>query len=97
MWRMICEERGAKFTKVKIPLPYQGSEEIVKLFKDQLDSSVKVITFPHISAATAQVFPVRDLVCLAKSNDSISIIDADVPRILMWSRVLKQYQILDHK
>ena len=75
MWRMICEERGAKFTKVKIPLPYQGSEEIVKLFKDQLDSSVKVITFPHISAATAQVFPVRDLVCLAKSNDIISIID----------------------
>ena len=75
MWEMICAERGAELVKVKIPLPYQSSEAMIQLFKSQIDSSIKVITFPHISAATAQLFPIKDLVQLAKSHGAISVID----------------------
>jgi len=75
MWEMICAERGAELVKVKIPLPYQSSEAMIQLFKSQIDSSIKVITFPHISAATAQLFPIKDLVRLAKSHGAISVID----------------------
>ena len=75
MWEMICAERGAELVKVKIPLPYQSSETMIQLFKSQIDSSIKVITFPHISAATAQLFPIKDLVQLAKSHGAISVID----------------------
>ena len=75
MWEMICAERGAQLVKVKIPLPYQSSEAMIQLFKSQIDSSIKVITFPHISAATAQLFPIKDLVQLAKSHGAISVID----------------------
>ena len=75
MWEMICAERGAELVKVKIPLPYQSSEAMIQLFKNQIDSSIKVITFPHISAATAQLFPIKDLVQLAKSHGAISVID----------------------
>ena len=75
MWEIFCNERGARFVKVHMPLPHQDSKEIIQFFHDQIDSSVKVITFPHISAATAQLLPVRDLVNLAKSNNAISIID----------------------
>ena len=75
MWEMICAERGAELVKVKIPLPYQSSEAMIQLFKSQIDSSIKVITFPHISAATAQLFPIKDLVQLAKYHGAISVID----------------------
>ena len=75
MWEMICAERGAELVKVKIPLPYQSSEAMIQLFKSQIDSSIKVITFPHISAATAQLFPIKDLVQLAKSHGALSVID----------------------
>ena len=75
MWEMICAERGAELVKVKIPLPYQSSEAMIQLFKSQIDSSIKVITFPHISAATAQLFPIKYLVQLAKSHGAISVID----------------------
>lgn len=75
MWEMICAERGARLIKVNIPLPYQSSKAIIQLFESLIDSSVKVITFPHISAATAQLFPIKDLVQLAKSHGAISVID----------------------
>ena len=75
MWEMICAERGAQLVKVKIPLPYQSSKAMIQLFESLIDSSIKVITFPHISAATAQLFPIKDLVQLAKSHGAISVID----------------------
>ena len=62
MWEIICKERGAKFVKVELPLPVSGPEEILNLIKEQADASVKVFTFPHIAAATAQVFPAKELV-----------------------------------
>ena len=75
MWEMICAERGARLIKVNIPLPYQSSKAMIQLFESLIDSSIKVITFPHISAATAQLFPIKDLVHLAKSHGAISVID----------------------
>lgn len=75
MWEIICKERGAKFVKVKLPLPVNGPEEILNLIKEQADASVKVFTFPHIAAATAQVFPAKELVKIAKEIGAISVID----------------------
>ena len=75
MWEIICKERGAKFVKVELPLPVNGPEEILSLIKEQADTSVKVMTFPHIAAAPAQVFPAKELVKIAKDIGAISVID----------------------
>lgn len=75
MWEIICKERGAKLVKVELPLPVNGPQEILNIIKKQADASVKVITFPHITAATAQVFPAKELVKIAKEIGAISVID----------------------
>jgi isopenicillin-N epimerase len=75
MWRVICGETGAKLVRAAVPLPAASPGAIVEAFARHLDPSVRVVSFSHISSATAQVFPARSLVQLAAAAGAITVVD----------------------
>jgi isopenicillin-N epimerase len=75
MWHLVAQEVGAKVIRVRIPLPVTSPGQIVRLFQQHLDSSVKVMAIPHLSAETTIRFPVEELITLAREEGIISAID----------------------
>ena len=55
MWQTICAETGAELVRAEIPSPAESPGAIVEAMASLLDPSVRVVTFPHISADPAQV------------------------------------------
>ncbi len=75
MWETVCEERGADFVRIKMPLPLESNSSAVELLKANIDPSVKIITFPHIAPETAQLFPIKELTKIARDAGAVSVID----------------------
>ena len=47
-------ETGAKLLRAPIPLPAESPEAVVAAVAKHIDSSVRVVTFPHIAAEAAR-------------------------------------------
>jgi len=75
MWEALCSETGAKLKRVQIPLPVQCSQDLINAIVEQIDSSVRVLTFSHITSASSLRFPVEELVNVAAKAGIISVID----------------------
>ena len=75
MWEALCSETGAKLKRVQIPLPVQCSQDLIDAIVEQIDSSVRVLTFSHITSASSLRFPVEELVNIAANAGIISVID----------------------
>ena len=75
MWEALCSETGAKLKRVQIPLPVQCSQDLINAIVEQIDSSVRVLTFSHITSASSLRFPVEELVNVAANAGIISVID----------------------
>ena len=75
MWEALCSETGAKLKRVQIPLPVQCSQDLINAIVEQIDSSVRVLTFSHITSASSLRFPVEELVNIAANAGIISVID----------------------
>jgi isopenicillin-N epimerase len=75
MWQAICSETGATLKRVQIPLPLSSGQDLIKAVSEQMDSSVRVLTFSHITSGSSLCFPVEQLVSLAADAGAISVID----------------------
>ena len=75
MWEALCSETGAKLKRVQIPLPVECSQDLIDAIVEQIDSSVRVLTFSHITSASSLRFPVEELVNVAAKAGIISVID----------------------
>lgn len=75
MWQALCSETGAKLKRVQIPLPVRCSQDLIDAIVEQIDSSVRVLTFSHITSASSLRFPVEELVNVAAKAGIISVID----------------------
>ena len=75
MWQAICKETGATLKRVQIPLPAASEQDLIKAVSDQVDSSVRVLSFSHITSGSSLRFPAARLVSLAADAGVISVID----------------------
>ncbi|MCP4847250.1 MAG: aminotransferase class V-fold PLP-dependent enzyme [Verrucomicrobiaceae bacterium] len=75
MWQTVCRETGAKLKRVQIPLPVPCAQDLVDAVSENLDPSVRVLTFSHITSASSMRFPAEELVGLAANAGIISVID----------------------
>jgi isopenicillin-N epimerase len=75
MWQTLCSETGAKLKRVQIPLPVRCNQDLIDAIVEQIDSSVRVLTFSHITSASSLRFPVEELVNVAAKAGIISVID----------------------
>jgi isopenicillin-N epimerase len=79
-WRFISKKRGCKYIKLNVEIPFVDKQTIIDSFKQGINKNTKVIFLSHITSATALIFPVKEIIDLAKENNILTIIDgAHVP------------------
>jgi len=73
-WQHICNQRGARYRKVEIPLPYQKERVTDRIFSE-VNSRTKVIYLSHISSGTALILPVEEICRKANKLGILTVID----------------------
>jgi selenocysteine lyase/cysteine desulfurase len=74
-WEMLSKRHGVVWKSVKLPVPANDSEEIVRLVEASISSRTKVIAWPHITSALGTVEPIQAICGLAKSRGIFTAID----------------------
>ena len=79
-WNFISKKRGCEYVKLDIEIPFTDKQKFIDSFKNAINSKTKVIFLSHITSATALIFPVKEIIDLAKQKNILTIIDgAHVP------------------
>ena len=79
-WNFISKKRGCEYVKLDIEIPFTDKQKFIDSFKNAINSKTKVIFLSHITSATALIFPVKEIIDLAKQKNILIIIDgAHVP------------------
>ena len=79
-WDLYCTKSKAVYRKQKISLPITTKEQLIEEFFSGVTQKTKAIFISHITAATALILPVKEIVAIAKSKGLITIVDgAHVP------------------
>ena len=79
-WRKYCEQAGADYVRVPIPLPVTTAADFVDRVWAAVTSSTRVLFLSHLTSATGLVFPVEELCHRARSAGILAIVDgAHVP------------------
>lgn len=73
-WQMLCERTGAVLRVVRI---FDNGELDMGHYRELLGERTKVVSIAHVSNAMGIINPVRDIVRLAKENNSETLIMID--------------------
>ena len=74
-WQMRAKRDGIVWKQVKIPVPANDPDQLVRSFAEAMTSRTRVLAVPHIISATAVVLPVKRLTALAHDHGCLAIID----------------------
>ena len=79
-WNFISKKRGCEYVKLDIEIPFTDKQKFIDSFKNAINRKTKVVFLSHITSATALIFPVKEIIDLAKQKNILTIIDgAHVP------------------
>ena len=73
-WRWVCEQRGARYISVPIPLPFDNASWTQRLL-DAATPRTRLVMASHISSTTALIFPVAQLCAAARKRGILTLID----------------------
>jgi len=74
-WEFYSEKKGFKYKKVNINLPFDNKQIFINSFKKSITKNTKIIFLSHITSSTALIFPVKEIIQIAKDNNILTIID----------------------
>ena len=79
-WDFICKKRGATHIKATIPDLILSKQEFIDAFISSITSRTKAIFISHITSSTGLIFPIKEIIKIARQQNIITIIDgAHVP------------------
>jgi len=74
-WQMRAKRDGIVWKQVKIPVPANDPDHLVRSFAEAITPHTRVLAVPHITSTTAVVLPVKRLTALAHEHGCLAIID----------------------
>ena len=74
-WQLKAKRYGIYIKKVTVPTPPQNPQQLVDLFVNASTPQTRVWAIPHLTSATAVLFPVQQLCAAARQRGIISVID----------------------
>ncbi|MDR7418998.1 MAG: aminotransferase class V-fold PLP-dependent enzyme [Armatimonadota bacterium] len=74
-WRFYCERGGARLVRATIPTPVESKEQIVEAIWSRVTPATRVLFASHITAPTAMILPVEELIRRARAAGITSVID----------------------
>lgn len=75
MWRTVCDEAGAAYKPVAIPLPVTSHADLVERIWSAVTPRTRILSLSHITSRTALRLPVEELCRRAREAGIISIVD----------------------
>ena len=79
-WNLWGEKNNVKIKQQKVPVPVTSKDMFIDNFWRGVSKKTKVIFISQITSPTAIIFPVKEIVDLAKNKGILTIIDgAHVP------------------
>jgi isopenicillin-N epimerase len=73
-WQRVCEQTGALWRKVEIPLPFE-QERFAERMLSAIGPRTRVIFVSHLTSTTALVFPLAALCAGARARGVLTLID----------------------
>ncbi|HUG00562.1 MAG TPA: aminotransferase class V-fold PLP-dependent enzyme [Longimicrobiales bacterium] len=74
-WDQRARRDGIVVKKISFPLPPPSLDDLVRRFEEAIGPRTRVLHFCHITNLTGQIFPVGDLVALARRRGLEAIVD----------------------
>ena len=74
-WEFVCGRRGARLVKQQIPLPIETAEQAVEAVWAGVTGRTRILAISHITAPTAMILPVTELVRRAREAGIITVVD----------------------
>ncbi len=74
-WDQRARREGVVVKKISFPVPVTSTRDLVERFERAITPRTRVIHFCHITNLTGQIFPVREIVQLARSRGIEAIVD----------------------
>lgn len=79
-WEFVCAKRGATYRRQPVPLPISSAAEVVEAIWSGVTPRTRVLFLSHLTAPTALIFPIEELVARARAAKIVTVIDgAHVP------------------
>jgi isopenicillin-N epimerase len=74
-WGWVCEQTGARYVRVPIPLPVTTHADFVERVWSAVMPRTKVIYLSHITSPTALIFPIQEICRRARQAGILTVID----------------------
>lgn len=74
-WEFLCEQSGARYKRVPIPIPVTTHADFVERVWAAVTPRTRILFLSHLTSPTALIFPIEELVRRARRAGIISIID----------------------
>lgn len=73
-WQRVCEQTGATYRRVEIPLPFER-ERFAERVLAAVNPRTRLIFASHITSTTALIFPLKELCTQAREHGVLTLID----------------------
>lgn len=73
-WQRLCEQAGALYRKVQIPLPYER-ERVVERLMAAVTPRTRLIYLSHLTSTTALILPVAEVCAAARARGIATLVD----------------------
>src|ERR1035437_6239834 len=73
-WNFVCQQTGARYVPVEIPLPFEA-EEFTRRIWAGVTPRTRVIFLSHITSTTGLIFPVAEVCRRAREAGILTLID----------------------
>jgi isopenicillin-N epimerase len=71
----VCQRTGANLIEAQVPFPVSNVAEIAAAIAPHLNPKVKLLAIDHITSPTALIFPVAEIIRLAKEQQIPVLVD----------------------
>ena len=73
-WQRVCEQTGAVYRRVEIPLPFERTRFAERVLA-AVNPRTRLIFASHITSTTALIFPLAELCAQARARGVLTLID----------------------
>lgn len=74
-WTFVCERAGARYVRAPVPVPVRSAGAVADAIWSAVTARTRVVFCSHLTAATALVFPVREVIRRARARGILTVID----------------------
>lgn len=73
-WQRVCAQRGARYRRVEIPLPYERDDVVARLMA-AVGPRTRLVYVSHITSTTALILPVAQICAAARARGLATLVD----------------------